>query len=692
MKPQERVNIRSAVGAAAVYKDVIPLNSLQEQIRVLHLECGSGSSLLQCTLHRVALRSVSPPKYEALSYTWGDENDRREVAVNGYIVDVTVNLYSALRRLRLEDESRVLWIDALCINQMDLDERSQQVQLMRSIYTMCDRTVIWIGESPEDMSPTWEMHWSGDEEDDESMDWFWDEFYPEADGANADATEPKPFDQIFHAFANIRLFSGGHLSDQPLFTDLTGDEFSYPVSHPDYCRQVTDALAPFYESPWWTRVWTVQEIILPPKASFLYGPISIDIYFLLGALAALTDHMFESCCSEVFSSCDIRVRKCLQKLGSALTNIKNIRTSHGNGASVDLWEAMTTFRARFATDNRDKVHGVLGLVNSWPGQPIIPNYRTTAEAIYCQAVVSTATGTNSLLPLHFPLQKHACPGLPSWCVDWTAASGLADQLNVYHWTQQPFRVFSVQGQEKVRIVPHANNRILEVIGRRGDRVASVGTICHGNKPSEKRKAYCNWFHLANLHRNPAKTNPAGCSNFEAFWKCLCWDMILHMREVAVAESARSTGTQSYEAFVGYCHSSPKSVFHPKGLSQADREAALRLDSRFQTAEDTNWGHYSQPDYLTEQWINGLTLNTTMFVTESGYLGLGPPETQVGDEVWCLFGGRMPFVLRPLKTTQETVPGQGEKQLRQVFGTCYVHGIMDGEVANDEGISDEALYL
>ncbi|ETS07232.1 HET-domain-containing protein [Trichoderma reesei RUT C-30] len=486
MGHQERINIRSPAGAAAVYKDVAQLDSVQEEIRMLHLECGSGSSLPQCTLHRVSLRSDPPPKYEALSYTWGDENDRREIAVNGYIVDVTVNLYSALRRLRLENETRVLWIDALCINQTDLDERSQQVQLMRNIYTLMQ---------------------------------------------------------------------------------------------------------------------TVQEVILPAKATFLYGPIAIDMSFLLDAFSALTGHMFEPCCSEVFSSSNFSVRKCLRKLGSALTNIKNIRTSHGNGASVDLWETMTTFRARFATDNRDKVHGVLGLINSWPGQPIIPNYRTTAEAIYCQAAISTATGTKSLLPLHFPLQKHACPGLSSWC-----------------------------------------------------------------------------------------PNPARCSNFEAFWKCLCWDMIMRTREAAVVESARSTGTQSYEAFVGYCHSSPKSVFHPQGLSQADREAVLRLDPKFETTDDTDWGHYSQPDFLTEQFINGLTHNTTMFLTDSGYLGLGPPETQVGDEVWCLFGGQMPFVLRQLGAKQEFLPGQGERQLHQVFGICYVHGIMDGEIANDENISVKTLYL
>ncbi|KAL7945055.1 heterokaryon incompatibility domain-containing protein [Trichoderma barbatum] len=693
MNLQEKINIRSTTGASVIYKDVAQLSPLEEDIRMLHLDRGSGSSLLQCTLHRVSLQSVPPPKYEALSYTWGNENDRREIAVNGYIVDVTFNLYSALCRLRLEDDTRVLWIDALCINQTDLDERSQQVQLMRSIYTKCDQAVIWIGEPPEDMLPTWEMHWYGDEGDNESIDWFWQEFYADTTRPNTSEGDTTSFDQIFHAFANLRLLSSGHLSEQPLFVDMSGEDFSYYMTYSDYCRLITDALAPFYDSPWWTRVWTVQEIVLPPKATFVYGPLSVNMSCLLEAFAALACHMFEPCCSELFSSCNFRVRKCFRKLGSVLTNIKNMRTSHEDGTNVDLWETLTTFRARHATDNRDKVHGILGLVNSWSGQPIVPNYRTTAEAIYCQAAISTVIGTQSLLPLHFPLQKNACPSLPSWCVDWTAASGLAEQLNVYQWSQQPFKVFPIQQADLFHLVPHADNRILEIRGRRCDRVVSVGKICQGDEPNEKRKAYCDWFLLAELHQDPSRLYHTGCTYFEAFWKCLCWDMILHLAEVAgVAISSRSKDTESYDSFVGYSQSSPKSIFNPKGLSQADREAVLRLDPRFQTTEDTKWGQYSQSNFLTEQWINGLTLNTTMFVTDSGYLGLGPPETKVGDEVWCLFGGQMPFVLRPTAKKQEMVSGQGNKVLHQVFGTCYVHGIMDGEISSNKSIPVETLYL
>lgn len=293
MNPQKRINIRSTAGAFNIYKDVTSLSLQDEEIRMLHLECGSGSSLLQCTLHKVSLQSVPTPSYEALSYTWGDENDRREIVVNGYIVDVTFNLYSALCRLRLEDETRVLWIDALCINQTDLDERSQQVQLMRNIYTTCEQTVIWIGEPPEDMLPTWEMHWTGDERDDESIDWFWKEFYSDSDRSNMDENDATSIDQIFHAFANLRLLSSGHLSDQPLFIDMTGEEFSYYMTYSDYCRLVTDALAPFYDSSWWTRIW------VSPQYWRVFVPY---------LLASSNSHHYTADCSRGYPSSQGQIR------------------------------------------------------------------------------------------------------------------------------------------------------------------------------------------------------------------------------------------------------------------------------------------------------------------------------------------------------------------------------------------------
>ena len=82
----------------------------------------------------------------ALSYVWGDTNPLRDISVNGKMFGVTANLFYALRDLR--DEYRVsrLWLDTICINQQDVEERNKQVVLMGSIYTLAHHTVIYLGE------------------------------------------------------------------------------------------------------------------------------------------------------------------------------------------------------------------------------------------------------------------------------------------------------------------------------------------------------------------------------------------------------------------------------------------------------------------------------------------------------------------------------------------------------------------
>lgn len=75
--------------------------------------------------------------YVALSYTWGKEDATEEIIVNGVPVKIRPNLESALRALRDKAPIRAgmkIWIDALCINQDDTDERNAQVPRMREIY------------------------------------------------------------------------------------------------------------------------------------------------------------------------------------------------------------------------------------------------------------------------------------------------------------------------------------------------------------------------------------------------------------------------------------------------------------------------------------------------------------------------------------------------------------------------------
>ncbi|KAF8859326.1 heterokaryon incompatibility, partial [Acephala macrosclerotiorum] len=84
--------------------------------------------------------------YEALSYVWGESDPPCWILCNGQRKSVTPNLGAALRRLRYKEKWRLVWIDAICVNQEDLDERSQQVMLMRNIYSPARRVIVWLGE------------------------------------------------------------------------------------------------------------------------------------------------------------------------------------------------------------------------------------------------------------------------------------------------------------------------------------------------------------------------------------------------------------------------------------------------------------------------------------------------------------------------------------------------------------------
>ena len=94
--------------------------------------------------------------YMTLSYMWGDLNDLRRIRINGNAMEVTANLESFLRQYVTREietlSSRIgLWIDALCINQNDIEERNRQVKRMRSIYEQAVGTVSWLGEAVDEM-------------------------------------------------------------------------------------------------------------------------------------------------------------------------------------------------------------------------------------------------------------------------------------------------------------------------------------------------------------------------------------------------------------------------------------------------------------------------------------------------------------------------------------------------------------
>ena len=103
-------------------------------------------SELHGSLFEIDIGADTIPGYEFLSYIWGEPDPTSTITVNNIELSIRLNLAQALRRLRLPAEDRVLWADALCISQTDLDEKAQQVEMIGEIVKSARRTLAWVGE------------------------------------------------------------------------------------------------------------------------------------------------------------------------------------------------------------------------------------------------------------------------------------------------------------------------------------------------------------------------------------------------------------------------------------------------------------------------------------------------------------------------------------------------------------------
>jgi len=103
---------------------------------------------IQCRLFNYSLESGQGNHlYEALSYVWGDPKDTVPIFIGRQSFNVTKNLHSALLHLRNHSRERILWVDAICINQANDKEKEDQIRFMAKIYSQANCVVVWLGES-----------------------------------------------------------------------------------------------------------------------------------------------------------------------------------------------------------------------------------------------------------------------------------------------------------------------------------------------------------------------------------------------------------------------------------------------------------------------------------------------------------------------------------------------------------------
>jgi hypothetical protein len=131
------LNQRNVYAAARIYGPLKP-----GELRLLKLY--QGIRRLRCSL--LTTSDDPPPEYEALSYVWGSQADVKSIHLNNRLYFVTSNLFHALLKLRLRDKDRILWINALVINQSDLAERATEVAKLSAIFSKAIKTLVWLGQ------------------------------------------------------------------------------------------------------------------------------------------------------------------------------------------------------------------------------------------------------------------------------------------------------------------------------------------------------------------------------------------------------------------------------------------------------------------------------------------------------------------------------------------------------------------
>ncbi|KAF2442105.1 heterokaryon incompatibility protein [Karstenula rhodostoma CBS 690.94] len=222
--------------------DYTPLPS-PRHIRLLHIH-GRGSEdnteTATFEIHVVELPSDEKPfAFETLSYTWGAPKRVASLSFRNEpgVIGLTQNLSQALPHLARTSDTRYIWIDQLCINQNDQQERSHEVSIMDQIYKAASRVIIWLG--PADESSIAIKEWVGE--------------LNSLLTSRDDASRTIPTREDYNPSVRMLVVRSTWLDPQ------TDTKFA-------------PAARRFWGRPWFRRGWVVQELLLSPVVLFLAGP------------------------------------------------------------------------------------------------------------------------------------------------------------------------------------------------------------------------------------------------------------------------------------------------------------------------------------------------------------------------------------------------------------------------------------
>lgn len=364
-----------------------PLDSQRREIRLLRiLPSTELKAPVHCCIFTASLTDDPPPIYQALSYAWGDPKLTDEITIQGTEGPTTVglSLSLAIRYIRHDSNDVVLWADALCINQNDIQERGHQVRMMGFVYNNAKEVIAWLGEEEDDTQIAMELvqRWAKFKE------------------------IPDPFKELEgQAFGAAML--GPVQEIVPMALDSRAD-------------LALDALA---DRPYWTRAWLYQELSLAKNVVIQSGRMSNTLecflkaslgFILLSVLYVTGDVLTES-----VSFLKIQTRPMVHMLSL----VNRSRSMRPFSLKILPLEMLDSFKSLKVTDPKDKVFALLGFVALDGPFPdlITANYTKTTEQVYLDVARYLILTEQTL---HVLNQRHSRPSIgcqrsmPTWVPDW----------------------------------------------------------------------------------------------------------------------------------------------------------------------------------------------------------------------------------------------------------------------------------
>jgi hypothetical protein len=504
-------------------------------------------------------------------------------------VAVNVNLGLALQHLRHATESRWLWVDAICINQQDLEERADQVKLMGDVYVKAAAVLIWLGE-----------------DEDEGC-------------APALALMTAVYDAyVLHAQAKsmtvLELIRAPILAELPPpsveAVQTMIDSRSVPANAWQHLRKL-------FSREWFNRTWCVQEAVLATTAVVHMGRVSFP-WETLGVMASWLNQQ------------EILTEFALPPIMANVPHYNCVCMFDGTSEDDQLVDILHRFRAFASTDPRDKVYGLLGLVKNVEGDVTVDvDYGDTSVSdVYTDLAAAYVELQQDLTILSFvkhreDLEADLAEGVPSWVPLWTVDT---DTAMIYS-KHDPYEACGPN--DKVQLEP-ALPKSLSPVGLLFSEVDAASTPMTMSLFGDPQKD----------DGQPAAT-PTIISDL---WHEVSASDDPMMDVLRMAQNLTAGNDKDYR-MVNDLEDDERMNFYGDFGAWLDHHLA----SRGLESENLSPRSISSPESDAERFKIAASRacdQRRAFRTKNGLRGIGPTSMAAGDHIVVLRGGQVPFVLRP----------------------------------------------